>query len=276
MTSIKRTIPSNDDNTTAVSLVKYAEHNPTFCDEPLVAAALSREDLARSATDYLLLSTNEWKEGNYEKSLRLAYTGIAVGCEDKTISSCLELRLGTVFHDLSTEDRAWELANDCYDTAKNIAPDFALPDIFIGDLLFDQDEFEDAEAAYNEAKKKDDQDPSIYNSLGYLYMEQDENFKAEKAFKDAICRKPEIPIIHLHLATMYQEQGRLDEAVEEFEKAIAKYPENGLWYLHLGLLLMDLEKNQEASDAFEKAAALRPDDESIQTAIQTVKEKLGK
>jgi len=258
-----RVEPSADDCNRAVELVKYAEHNGEFSSDPLVRAAREREAGQRSAMDYLLLSTEEWKDGNYEKSLRNAYTGIAVGTANKRIMACLELRIGTVFQDLGSEDRSWELAGECFDTAMEMDPKFPLPYVFAGDLQFDQDEFDEAEALYKKAKQLDKKDPSSYNSLGYLYLEQERMEEAEEEFKKAEKLEPDLPIVHLHLAQVFQDQGRPDEAAQQFRKAIARYPENPMYYNYLAQLLMELEQPDEARKVVEKALTFAPENEAL-------------
>jgi tetratricopeptide (TPR) repeat protein len=268
---MNRHIPANEQISDAVKLVQYAEHNASFSSEPLVVQAQNRNDTERSALDYLLISTENWKNGDYEKSLRNAYTGIAVKSDDKRIMACLELRLGTVFQDLGSEDRSWELAEKCFNDAINIDDSFQMSYICAGELQFDLEEFEDAEELYKKAKKIDATDPTIYNSLGYLYLEQDRNKEAEQEFRTAENLEPELPIIHLHLATLFQEQGRSDEAVSEFKKAIDKYPENGLWYAHLGLLLIDIGRTDEAADIIKKAQKLSPASDAVIKAVAALK-----
>ncbi|MBN2804638.1 MAG: tetratricopeptide repeat protein [Deltaproteobacteria bacterium] len=271
MSSLKRNIPNKSDIEAALNLIKYAEHNAAFSSEPLVEAALNRSDDEKSALDYLLISTDYWKNGEYEKSLRNAYTGVALNSSDTRVKASLELRLGTVFQDLGSEDRSWELAEKCFNEAIEIDKSFPLSYVFAGDLQFDLGEYDDAEELYQKARQMDVNDPATYNSLGYLYLEQERNKEAEEAFRAAEKLEPELPIVHLHLATLFQEQGRNDEAVEEFEKAIAMYPENALWYCHLSMLLLELKQFDKAEDVIKKAKKISPKNETVLSVVKEIK-----
>jgi len=254
--STVRYVPTEAEQEEAVRLVMYAEHNANFAAEILVCAAAERLPEARSAVDYLLLSTDAWQDGRYEQSLRMAYAGIFLTPKNPRILACLELRLGTLFADLANEERALELAEGQILEAQNIDKTFSLPLIFEGDVLFDNEDFDEAEALYQRAAQLNPDDPLSLSSLGYLYLEQDRLTDAEQAFRKAQQLQPTLPIVHLHMATLLQRQKKWEEAVRELQAAIEHQPENPHHYRVLADLFVDMGRRDEADRYYEKALSL--------------------
>src|SRR5437660_4336739 len=114
-----------------------------------------------------------------------------------------------------------------------------------------------AEVAYRDILR---QSPNrfVYVNLGALLQEQDRFDEARAAFDQALALDPSYAEAHFNRGGVLQQQGRLAEAVEAYVQALRLRPDYAEAATNAGIMLQELGRSGEAAAAFEHAAKLRP------------------
>ncbi len=227
----------------------------SIAEEPLVQTAEKRDPSLKSATDYLLLATNAWKEKSYDDGLEYAYAGLSLHPDDKRIKATLEHRIGALFADLKANTSAVRY----FKKAMGTDPGFAWPHHNLGLLLGKQGRTDDAEKEFRKAIILGPELTFTHNSLGILLKKQGRLEEAEEAYRKAIALDPDYADAHNNLGILLDKQGRAEEAEEACRKAIALDPDYADAHNNLGILLKKQGRSEEAEDAYRKAIALDPD-----------------
>lgn len=138
----------------------------------------------------------------------------------------------------------------------------------IGNLLREDERFEEAAAAYDEAVERVDEAQgyhwALYYFRGIAYERSDEWDKAEPNFLRALELRPEDPYVMNYLAYSWVEQhSHLDRAQEMLKRAVELRPEDGYIVDSLGWVYYRLGRYQEAVEKLERAIELQPQDPTI-------------
>ena len=88
----------------------------------------------------------------------------------------------------------------------------------------DQDQFEEAMAAYKKAISIKPDFAEGYNNLGNILSDQGYLNEAIKSFKKAISIKPDYAAAYSNMGNAYQDQGKLEDAIDALNKAISINP----------------------------------------------------
>lgn len=144
-----------------------------------------------------------------------------------------------------------------------------LSQIMIGDLLRNNENFEDSIDAYNKAVEMLGGEISeeywhIHYRRGMAFERSDQWEKAEKDLLQAIEYRPEDPYILNYLAYSWADQGiKLEPALDMLRKAFALRPADGYISDSLGWVLYRMGRTDEALPYLEKAVELLPYDPTI-------------
>jgi len=128
----------------------------------------------------------------------------------------------------------------------------------LGNLLDDQDRFEEAEAAYRQAIEKDPNYAAAYSNLGNLLDDQDRFEEAEAGYRQAIEKDPNDAAAYYNLGNLLGKQSRTEEAEAAYRQAIEKDPNDAFTFSQLGLILRTENRLDEAIPLFEKSQKLKP------------------
>ncbi len=249
---LHRHISSKSEINEALSLVED-ERRASIADEPLVQSAEDRDPAQKSATDYLLLATNAWKEKHVADGLQYAYQGLGLNPANVRVKASLESRIGMLFMDLN----AYEQAVVYLDKAIETDPGFSWPYNNLGILLHDQERFEEAEDAYRTAIVLEPGFALAHNNLGALLKQQRRIEEAEEAFREAIKLDPDFSSYYYNLAILLDDLGRTDDVEDLFQKAITLDPDDTNAHYNLALLLKKHGRQEEADEHFRIAKELR-------------------
>ncbi len=109
-------------------------------------------------------------------------------------------------------------------------------------------------ATMREVIKKDPENSSAYNYLGYLFAEKSEHLEeAEKLISRALELKPNDGFYLDSLGWVHYQRGEFDKAAPLFEQAIKLEPKEGVIYEHLGDVKKSKGDKKAAHDLYEKA-----------------------
>ena len=149
-------------------------------------------------------------------------------------------------------------SSDAYHNALLINPDYAEAYFNIGNSLFHQGLFEEAEKAFAKAAKLQPKNARNFFNLAHVHNEQGKIETAENDLQTAIeLDENYAEAFHL-LAQIYHKKGAIDLALSNFEKSISSKPDYPEAYNNMSNVLWDLGRAEEAIEALERAVTLKP------------------
>jgi tetratricopeptide (TPR) repeat protein len=151
----------------------------------------------------------------------------------------------------------------------------------LGDVLRQQDRFEEAVAAYDRALELTDDGSRAAWFLHYAraicYERLKDWPKAEADFRRALELNPGQPQVLNYLGySLVEKQIKLDEALAMIEQAVAASPESGYIVDSLGWVLYRLGRYQEAVGHMERAVELMPVDPVVNDHLGDVYWAVGR
>lgn len=119
------------------------------------------------------------------------------------------------------KQRNYDSAGREFETAIQRDPHYVPALVALGDLAFENGEWEEAELYYQKALELSPNHPVAANNLAMLYLSQGKNSdEAERLARHALQQDTNFhPYIQETLATLYLKQGRLEEAQLAIDKA---------------------------------------------------------
>ena len=97
---------------------------------------------------------------------------------------------------------------------------------YLGDFHRSQQDFDAAEAAYQQATLADPTDHRSWRNLGLMYHQNQAYQQAAASFEELIKLNPEIDFYHMLLGESYEKNGQIDQALTAFQSALKLNPEN--------------------------------------------------
>ncbi len=105
---------------------------------------------------------------------------------------------------------------------------------------------------------------------------QEENFdKAIEAYQEAIALNDAMWAYHFNLGLTYKKAGQADKALEAFRRAAELNPESYSCNKEMGEALAKRDQNEEAAPFYQKAVELNPEDPDTQYNYGIVLSQLG-
>jgi tetratricopeptide (TPR) repeat protein len=150
-----------------------------------------------------------------------------------------------------------------------------------GDLHREQEDYEDAIAAYDRAidllEARDNPNWFVYYVRAIAHERLDNWPEAEADFRRALELNPDHPQVLNYLGyTMVEKRVNLDEALGMIERAVAAQPESGYIVDSLGWVLYRLGRYDEAIGHMERAAELMPTDPVVNDHLGDVLWAVGR
>lgn len=188
-----------------------------------------------------------------------------------------DLRRASNLADLNRPDEAEKLLRDLAKQDKS-SPD---PLIDLGDLMRNEDRFDDAVDAYDEAfariENPDERYWSLYYARGIALERANKWDRAEKDFLQALEYEPEQPLVLNYLGYSWLEFGmNLDEALDMIRRAVALRPNDGYIIDSLGWAFYQIGRFEEAVQELERAVEHRPEDPVINDHLGDAYWKVGR
>ena len=177
--------------------------------------------------------------------------------------------------DSARDEASKEKAAELYRDAITLRPAFPAAQVGLARLLMDLNQFKEAHAAIDAARRGRPVYPEASAVEGRIFSEEAFTDQAIRSFRRAIREGNGFqPEAHVGLAKVLEEKGQFDEAIVEFKKAIDQLSDSEpIIYQMLGAAYEKVEKPKEAVVAYEKYLELAPNG-SYAGAIRSILDQL--
>lgn len=146
-----------------------------------------------------------------------------------------------------------------YETAAQIAPDFARAHLNRGNILLAQGNPVAALDAYTTALTLEPDYAAAHYNTGNTYADLGRNKDALEAYRKAIQLKPEFVDAHVALACTHEDLGQLDDAVASYRRALEISPDYAEAHSNLGTTLRVLGRLEESLTCCRRALEINPE-----------------
>jgi len=172
-------------------------------------------------------------------------------------------------------DEALKQAADLYREAIKLRPAFPAAQVGLARVLMDLNEFKEAHAAIDAARRTKPSYAEASAVEGRLYRDEAFDNEALSSFRRALREAAGFqPEAHVGMAKVYEDKGQFAQAVAEYRAAIAQLSDSEpVIYQMLGAAYEKMEKPKEAVTAYEKYLQLAPNG-SYAAAIRSILEQL--
>ena len=173
------------------------------------------------------------------------------------------------------DDAALQKAADLYREALKARAAYPAAQVGLARVLMDLNEFKDAHAAIDAARRSRPSYAEASAVEGRIYREEAFSDEAIKAFRRAIREGGGVqPEAFVGIARVYEDKGQYAEAIVEFKKALAQLSDSEpVIYQMIGAAYEKLEKPKDAVAAYEKYLQLAPNG-SYAAAIRSILDQL--
>ena len=173
------------------------------------------------------------------------------------------------------DDAAQQKAADLYREAIKLRPAFPAARVGLARILLDLNEFKEAHAEIDAARRTRPSYPEASAVEGRIYREEAFDDEAIRSFRRAIREAGGLqPEAYVGLAKVYEDKGQFEQAVAEYRRALAQLSDSEpVIYQMLGAAYERVEKKKEAAVAYEKYLELAPNG-SYAAAIRSILEQL--
>ena len=173
------------------------------------------------------------------------------------------------------DDASREKAAELYRDAIKLRPSYPAAQVGLARLLMDLNQFKEAHAAIDAARRARPIYPEASAVEGRIYAEAAFTDQAIRSFRRSIREGNGFqPEAHVGLAKVLEEKGQFEEAVVELKKAIDQLSDSEpVIYQMLGSAYEKIEKPKEAVVAYEKYLELAPNG-SYAGAIRSILDQL--
>ena len=173
------------------------------------------------------------------------------------------------------DDASLQKAADLYRETIKLRPAFPAAHVGLARLLMDLNEFKDAHAEIDAARRTRPAYAEASAVEGRIYREEAFNDDAIRSFRRAIREGGGVqPEAYVGLARVHEDKGQYAEAIVEFKNALAQLSDSEpVIYQLLGAAYEKVEKPKEAVTAYEKYLELAPNG-SYAAAIRSILEQL--
>jgi tetratricopeptide (TPR) repeat protein len=187
----------------------------------------------------------------------------------------LTFQQAEVARESARDDASREKAANLYRDAIKLRPSYPAAQVGLARLLMDLNQFKEAHAAIDAARRARPVYPEASAVEGRIYIEAAFTDQAIRSFRRSIREGNGFqPEAHVGLAKVLEEKGQFEEAVVELKKAIDQLSDSEpVIYQMLGSAYEKIEKPKEAVVAYEKYLELAPNG-SYAGAIRSILDQL--
>ena len=173
------------------------------------------------------------------------------------------------------DDLSLQKAVDLYREAIKLRPAFPAAHICLARVLMDLNDFKEAHAEIDAARRTRPAYAEASAVEGRLYREEAFSDEAIRSFRRAIREGGGVqPEAYVGLARVLEDKGQFAEAIVEYKKALAQLSDSEpVIYQMLGAAYERIEKPKDAVVAYEKYLELAPNG-SYAAAIRSILEQL--
>lgn len=158
-----------------------------------------------------------------------------------------------------------------FENACKVAPDSSRANFLLGYALFQENDFEHAQAPLAKAVTIDPKDIQALNLLGRLSLARHDFARAKTTLQQAIAVSPENPMAHALLADAFLNLADYKSALAESDLAIDKGASKATnVQIVRGEALGDLGRDDEAIEALKEYVQLAPDSPAVPQVRQLI------
>jgi tetratricopeptide (TPR) repeat protein len=172
-------------------------------------------------------------------------------------------------------DEALKQAADLYREAIKLRPAFPAAHVGLARVLMDLNEFKEAHAAIDAARRTRPSYAEASAVEGRIYRDEAFDNEALQSFRRALREAAGFqPEAHVGMAKVYEDKGQFAQAVAEYRAAITQLSDSeSVIYQMLGAAYEKMEKPKEAVTAYEKYLQLAPNG-SYAAAVRSILDQL--
>ena len=232
------------------------------------------EYLRPDHTDAILLSAALLESQSQYELATVAYDRVS---RDDPAFHVAEMGRAEAMRRSENIEGATEVMRQLSETHANLA----VVHVAHGDLLRQQEMYDDASKAYDMAVALFDEDNEgqwiVYYARGISHEREDRWPLAEKDFRKALELRPDQPQVLNYLGYSFVEMEiNLEEALSMIERAVAARPDSGYITDSLGWVLYRMGKYDDAVGFMERAAELMPVDPIVNDHLGDVYWAVGR
>ena len=172
-------------------------------------------------------------------------------------------------------DEALKQAADLYREAIKLRPAFPAAHVGLARVLMDLNEFKEAHAAIDAARRTRPSYAEASAVEGRIYRDEAFDNEALQSFRRALREAAGFqPEAHVGMAKVYEDKGQFAQAIAEYRAAITQLSDSEpVIYQMLGAAYEKMEKPKEAVTAYEKYLQLAPNG-SYAAAVRSILDQL--
>jgi tetratricopeptide (TPR) repeat protein len=154
-------------------------------------------------------------------------------------------------------------------------PDSPWIHAFRGQIMAENQRFDEALLEYKEVLRKNPQFPGIHFALGEVYWQRKDAAHAQEELRLALLDDPNQPLAHYYIGAMLTENKQYAEAIPHLEVAISTYPKLTQAYFLLGKCYAGTDQPQRALELYSKALEIDPNYKEVHFQLHDLYARLG-
>ncbi|XP_044010083.1 protein O-mannosyl-transferase TMTC4-like [Aphidius gifuensis] len=162
-----------------------------------------------------------------------------------------------------------------YKEAIRLHPDYAQAMNNLGNLLKDQEKYNDAEKLLRKAVEIQTDFAAAWMNLGIVLSGLKKFNESKACYLTSLIHRPNCPDCHYNLGILYMEQKKFTEALESWSNAIKQKTNHKRAWTNSIRLLDDMGMTEKALEKGKIAVKLFPNDATIRLNIANILGKIG-
>lgn len=171
-------------------------------------------------------------------------------------------------------DRLWEKAQQSFEDAAALEPEFPEPLLYIARLELAQQKPDKALLMLENLRKKFPKNSDIILYLGYANERLKFNVNAEALYRKILLKNPENYKALLRLGSVLIKLGKREEARSFLESLTKKYPMYTVAWWNLGIVYFQLGEMRLAELAWEESLRLEPENNQVRVSLEHLREEI--
>jgi Flp pilus assembly protein TadD len=161
-------------------------------------------------------------------------------------------------------------AIDCFKSALQDNPDYAIALLNLGNAYRQQKRWDEARSALNHALSLNPADAEANYSLAMVFAQTDNSAQAYEYLQRALKSRPAYPEALNNLGVLYLRTRRRDDAVRTFEDCIRAVPDFNQSYLNLARVYVIEGDKTKARDLLSEYLKRNPADGQVRQALEQI------
>lgn len=216
-------------------------------------------------------ATLTWKQLGYWQDSHALFEHTVQVTRDNYVANAI---LADIYHAHGDTEQAMDHLKEALRIKPDFPPAIELQKVWQSEQQFEQDissgrqllhqqMLDDAQSAFEEAKRLRPDNPEAHYSLGIIHQTKHQLDDAETEFRLALLFKPDSYQARRHLAYALASEGKMNEAMHEFQTAVQQHPDSFDAHADMAQMFASKGDRKEAITELKTALQLRPGDPDI-------------